>query len=79
MPDESSETILELRKFAHDLLNGLSSIYGYAQILQLTLEKSGSEQEKKIADSLAESVIKTSTMITERTEALKKTIVADQK
>lgn len=56
----------EMQQLAHDLRNALSSIYGYAQLLELSLSKQGLEQEHKTATALLEAARKMQAMITER-------------
>ena len=57
---------LDLGLLAHDLRNALSSIYGYAQLLELMLQKHGMEKELKSAQALVEAVKNMEGLITVR-------------
>lgn len=56
---------------AHDLRNALSVIYSSAQLLELLLKKSGTEEEQKIASQLVESAAHMDTLITEKLQVEK--------
>jgi len=73
MPERSSKgEYAELRRFAHDLRNALSALYSYAQLLEMSLQKPGLEEELKIAEAIGESVRKMDALISERVDALQK-------
>jgi signal transduction histidine kinase len=62
----------EMQRFAHDLRNTLSAVYTYAQILRMSLDKPGSENELKLAKSIEESVQDVENLIRTRLDEHKK-------
>lgn len=63
MTTSTKKEPLEASKFAHDMRNVLSIVFTNAQILELILEKAGSEDERKIAHAISESVAEMNAMI----------------
>lgn len=61
-------TSLELQSLAHDLRNSLSSIYSYAQILELSLLKHDMQKEVLIAQNICESIKQMTQLIDKRVD-----------
>ena len=71
------DTPSEMHRFAHDLRNTLSAVYTYAQILRMSLDKPGSENELKLAKAIEESVQDVENLIRTRLDEHKKANHAD--
>lgn len=60
-----TEKTTNLRRFSHDLRNTLSVIFNYTQVLEMSLQKSGTEKDIEITKHIIESIKKMDALITE--------------
>ncbi len=58
----------EIKQLAHDLRNELSSMYSYAQLLELSLDTPDSQKESILAKGISTSVRNMIALVAERME-----------
>lgn len=66
--DPKVYTLKEMQRLAHDLRNSLSSMYTYAQLLELSLSEQDRQREKQFATSICESIEKMKDLIDQRVD-----------
>jgi nitrogen-specific signal transduction histidine kinase len=59
----------EIKQLAHDLRNELSSIYGYAQILETSFNSPDTQKELEISQAIGTCVKKMTVLITEQMDS----------